>query len=425
MFGETQGVGQHRLEGTPVVGLEDFGIGPIESRVADERLGGLHRPAQALEQEDGVGELAAHEGHDDVPCGLGDHVARVATEAVHAQTAPIEEDVRDFAAEGRLGVVQLHEVRPRDAPGAGRMEGAVHVTLVPLRMVDLEGRGPARVVRGQIHEEAAFVRVGRRHQLAELIERRGRGVELRQRGVHREEVQSREGRAVAAHARIGRRGGMNGQEEQVAEAEPREDVVEVTRQRTEGAARRDDGVARLVQRLLFVREGGGREGRGHDGAELAREGRVDGVVGHRVRGGHLDDGVLTVRPLRDRRVVGDETDLARKDTHLQKRDAHAPFSAPTGLHRDVVPIVAADQSRLIHVRQHLALMHRGRTQIRTENHTSRAPLFAESTNLENIADPAQKMAASRRFLSHHEVPLFMSLVSLDTIIPNNPTPRKS
>ena len=427
LLGEAQGVGEHGLEGAAVIGLEDLGIGPVQPRVADEGLGRLHRAAEALEQEDGVGELAPHQRHDDVPRRLGDHVAGVAAEAVHAQPAPVQEDVGDLAAEGGLGIVQLHQVFPRHAPGAGRVEGAVHVALVPLRVVDLEGRRPAGVVRRQIHEEAPAVRVRRRHQLAELIQRRGRGVELRQRRIHRKEVQPREGRAVAPHPRVGRRRRVDGQEQEVAEAQPREEVPQVARQRAEGPARRDHRVARPVERPLLLGEGPERRRRGHRRAELPGEGRVDHVAAGGVRRGHLDDRVAPLGPFRHGRVVRDEAGLAREDAHLQQRHAHPPLAAPARFHRDVVPIVAADQPRLVHVGQHLALMHRGRAQVRAEDHPPAPPPLAEGPHLQHVSDPAQQLASGRRFLSHAQrsIPSYHIPRTTGRIIPNRPGPRKS
>ena len=162
---------------------------------------------ETLQHKDRIGILLA-DARDDVLPGLErNHVPRVAAEAVHADAAPEEEDVRHVGAELGIRVVELHEVRPCDAPRARGDELAVRLPVEPVRMMRLQRRGPARVVRGQVDQEKPPLRVHGADQLLELVERRRVLVELGHRRIDRQEVRRRERATVLAHHRVGRGNG--------------------------------------------------------------------------------------------------------------------------------------------------------------------------------------------------------------------------
>ena len=170
--------GQVPLERAAVVGLENLGVGPVEVGTCEQGVRDLELAAEALEHEHGVGVLLAYTGDDVVPRLLGDHVARVAAEAVHAEPAPEEEHVGHVGAQLGLRVVELHEVGPRHAPRAGRDERAVGLAVEPVGVVGLERGRPAGVIGGEVDEETPAARVDGVHELAELVEGRRLHVKL-------------------------------------------------------------------------------------------------------------------------------------------------------------------------------------------------------------------------------------------------------
>ena len=178
LFGEAQHLRQHGFKGRTVIGLEHFGVGPIQTRLANQGLRNIHRTTQAFQEEDRVRIFAAHQGHNHIPSRLRNHVTRVATESVHALTAPVEEDIGNCTAQFGLRVIQLHQIFPRHAPSTRRMERTIGVLAVPFGMVNLESCRPTRVVCGQVHEERSTTCMHRAHQFVELIQRRCRGIKF-------------------------------------------------------------------------------------------------------------------------------------------------------------------------------------------------------------------------------------------------------
>ena len=151
--------------------LEEFGIRPVHVRAVEQRLRDFRRAAEAFQQEDRIREFTADGGNDVFPCSFRDHVSGIAAESVDAAAAPGQEDVRQVAPQGRVLVVEFDQVAPGDAPRAGRNIGAVVLPHEPVGMLLLELRRPARVVDGDVEEDAGVLAVDRVDQLEELFQR--------------------------------------------------------------------------------------------------------------------------------------------------------------------------------------------------------------------------------------------------------------
>ena len=227
---------------------------------------------------------------DDVLPGLeGNHVSRVAAEAVDAIAAPEEEDLRHVGAELAVRIVQLHEIGPLDAPRPRGVETPVGFAAEPVGMMGLKRRGPARVVGRQVDEEQPFARMHRVDQLAELVERRRELVELRHRRIDRKEVRRRERASVLAHDGVGRRHGKRRQGLDDPEAHVAHDEVQAP--------------GDLAKRT-----------------ELTGKDRVDRIVRPRLGALDLDVQIASLGPLGHVRAFGEETRFAGKDADLVKRD---------------------------------------------------------------------------------------------------------
>ena len=351
--------GEVALEGRAVLGLEDLRVGPVEPLLGDEVARHRDLAAEPLEEEDRVGELLAHARHDVAPRLGRDHVAGVAAEAVDALRAPELEDRREERAQLRAGVVELDEVLPHRAPGAGRMEAAVGLAAEPFRVVRLQRGGPARVVRREVDEEPRAARVDRVRELAELVERRRRRVELREAGVHREEVRRGERRTEAAHSRERRRDRMHRQQLHDAEALVEEDRVEARDEVAQRALARDRRPAGRVERGGAL----GERGRALERAvraELAREGAVDRAPADRPGGRDLHQHVAALGPERAVRALGEEAGLRveRADVDEREADREAADAGGAGrfdlLHRDIVPVEREGRAVGVHRLDELA-----------------------------------------------------------------------
>ena len=237
------------------------------------------------------------------------------------------------------------------------MEAAVGLAAEPLRVVRLQRGGPARVVRREVDEEPRAARVDRVRELAELVERRRRRVELREAGVHREEVRRGERRAEAAHPRERRRDRMHRQQLHDAEALVEEDRVEARDEVAQRALARDGGPARRVERGGAV----GERGRALERAvraELAREGAVDRAPADRPGGGDLHEHVAALGPERAVRALGEEAGLRVERADVDEREAHREAADAGGgfhlLHRDVVPVEREGRTVRVHRLDELA-----------------------------------------------------------------------
>ena len=350
--------GEVALEGSPVVGLEDLGVGPVEARAAEERVRHLDLAAEPFEHEDRVGVLRADARDDVLPRRLGDHVARVAAEAVHAEARPEEEDLGHVGAQPGVRVVELHEVGPDDAPGAGRDERAVRLAAEPVGVVGLERGSPARMVRGQVDEEAAAARVDGADELAELVERRRLPVELRHRGVDAEEVGRGERAAVLAHHRVGGGDGEDGERLDDVEAHRPHDDVEPARDRAEGP-------------------------------ELAREDRVDRVAAARLRRRHLHREVAARRPFGRAPAGGEEAALAPEDAHLAEGQLRPPEARRRLRHRHVAPLPLQRRRAEVVLLDRLAAGDRRAADLRAEDGAPRARRVQLQRDGQRVAGPAE------------------------------------
>lgn len=364
--------GEIPLERAAVVRLEDFGVGPVEVRFGEEPVGDAQVAAEPFEHEDGVGIFLADARDDVFPRLGGDHVARVAAEAVDAVAAPEEEDVRHVRAQLGMRIFELDEVGPLHAPRAGADETPVGLAVEPVGMVRLQRRGPAGVVGGKVHEEEAAPRVHRVDELAELVERRRVLVELRHRRIDRIEIERGERAAVLAHDRVRRRHGERRQRLDEAEAHP----VHDERQAADDLAER---------------------------AELAREDGVDGIVLPRLGAFDLDVGVAPLRPFGDVRAVGEEARLAREDADLVERDVGAEDAGGDFGERDVRPGARHRRFAALRLGDDLAAAHPRVADVGAEGGAAPARRVQRQRHGQPVAPPLEKKIVRTRVLCHRQI----------------------
>ena len=344
------------LEGSAVIGLEDFGIGPVEVGLREQAVGHLDVSAESLEHEYGVRILLA-DARDDVFPGLrGNHVARVAAEAVHSVAAPEQEDVRHVGPQLGIRVVELHEVRPLDAPRSGRHEASVRLAVEPVGMVGLQRRRPAGVVRGEVDEEESAPRVYRVDEFAELVERRRVLVELRHRGIDGKEIEGGERASVLAHHGVGGRDG----ERRESLYEPEAHLVHDERKPPHDLA---------------------------EGPELAREDGVDRVVPARQGALDLYVQVLSLGPLRHVGALGEEAGLAGEDADLVERNVRAENSGRNLGERNVRPGARERRLAAFGLRDDFAAPDPRTADVRAECGPSPAGRVEFEGYNENIAPP--------------------------------------
>ena len=258
------------------------------------------------------------------------------------------------------------------------------------------------MVGGQIHEKVAGAAVDRRDQFAELVQRRGARVELRQRGIDREKIERRKGRAVAPHARVGDGRGVDGQKLHDAEAERSHDVVQLAGHVAEGARGRNHGVAQLVQLALLVANRVGARVAVQRRAELAHERAVHRVRTRRVGGLDFDAQVVALRPFGDVGALGEEAGLARKNADLCERDAHGEKARARRAHRHIVPV--ARQSRLagFGAGDDLLAADVSHAQIGAEDGSALARRVEAQRDFEEVARPFQVKTAGMWSVLHKE-----------------------
>ena len=195
------------LELAAVIRLEYLGIRPVQTREVQQSVRNIERSAQALKHEDRVRMLFADSSYDLHPGRLGNHVARVAPEAVNALSAPEQEHAGHVFAQPFMRIVEFDKILPYHAPCAGRYELAVLAAAEPFGMVRLKSARPAGVVRRKVDEETAAAGMHGINQFAELVQRRCGDVEFRHRGIDGVEIGGGERASVLAHYRIcGRHG---------------------------------------------------------------------------------------------------------------------------------------------------------------------------------------------------------------------------
>ena len=316
--------------------LEELGVAPVQPFAREEKLLPVGGTAQPLQQKNGVGILPPHPGSDVLPCLGGQHVARVAPETVHAAGAPEEEDPGHELVHLGLPVVELAQIGPDDAPGAGTLELAVTSPDEVFGVPGLKFRRPPRVVDRDIHEDQAVPGMDGVDEFAELFQRRGPFVEVRQRGIDVEIVKRSEGTAVAAHPSVLRRDGMHRQKLEDPAAEDVENVVQTRDEISEGPRGRDDREAFFVQLLDDPGQAGG-FGQVHQRPELPDERGVDAVGARRPRRLNLEAEVLSRGPEDPAAVSGDETALGLEHADLGQRQTDLPDTL-LPFHGDVVPV---------------------------------------------------------------------------------------
>ena len=239
-------------------------------------------------------------------------------------------------------------------------------------MVRLQGRRPARVVRGQVDEEEPALRVDGADQLLELLQRRDGLVELGHRRIDREEVRRGERAAVLAHDGVGRRHGERRQGLHDAEAHRVHDERQAAHDLAEAA-------------------------------ELPREDAVDRVARARLGALDLDVQVAALRPLRHVRALGEEAGLAGEDADLVERDL-AREHAGRGLgERDVRPRLRERGEALLRLVDDLAAAHVAVAEVRAERRAPLARRIDGERDGERVAAPLEQEGFGCRCLGHRPV----------------------
>ena len=336
---DLQRLGQIVFDLPAVVVLKQLGVGGVEVGAAEDLAGDRHLAPQALQQKDGVGKLAAHAGHDVAPGLNRYHITGVAAKPVDAPPAPPQKDLGHVAPEVLVAEVQAGQVLPAHAPGPGHLDAALGVAGQPLGVGLVQAGGPTRVVDGDIQVEPGVALVDGVDQFDELLQRGGLGVELRQGRIDLGEAQGGIRAAEAAHAGVGRGGGVDGQKLQDAAAQFAHDEVQFADQIAEGPRRRNDRVAVPVQgRDAFAAGRVRLKAAALVGAELAHEGIVNDVGGTGFGRGDVDHGVVAGGPDRFAGAGVQEKTLGLKMAHLAKRQGYPESARGHRLQGDVKPV---------------------------------------------------------------------------------------
>ena len=389
-----QQVGEIARQRLTPVHLEDFRVGPVHAAGGQQprrRLGGAAKP---LQEEERVGILAAHPRHDVAPDLAGDHVARVAAEAVDAMPRPVQEHLGQIPPQPPMAEVQLAQILPHHSPGARTGEAAVVVAAEPLRMLDLQRRGPARVVNRQIQQHQAAARMNPVHQLAELLQRRRPVVELGHGRVDAEVVDRREGTAVAAHPRVGRRGRLHRQQLENAEPQRPHDVRQLPQHVAEAPGGRQHRVLLTVQEALRSEAVLAAPRSGGVPPELAHEGVVDGVARGRSGRLHLDAHIRAGHPVAAAVRRRHKQALRLEHAHLAQRQRAAVPAAAHRTHRHVTPGRARRRRSAVHLPDHLVQQRRRASQARA--HIARPLCLSADVQLKRQDIPAVRQHLTAR-----------------------------
>ena len=238
-------------------------------------------------------------------------------------------------------VVEPGQVLPLHAPRPGDLDPALGGAGEPLRVVDVEVGGPAGVVDGDVQEDPRVTPVNRVHELHELLHRGGLRVEHGQRRVDSPETQGGIGAAEAAHAAIGGRGGVDGQQHEDAAAQDPDDEIELRREIAEGPRGRNDGEPRRVQGLHTLPGLRGQGGLpGLVGSELPHEGVVDDVPAAGFGRFDVEGRVGAPGPHRARLPLLEEEALGLEVAHLRQGEPDLEAPVVHSAHGDVEPVPA-------------------------------------------------------------------------------------
>ena len=137
------------------------------------------------------------------------------------------------------------------------MERTVTVACKPFRMMILQDRRPAGVIGREVDEDTGAAGMHGVHQLAELVQRRRRWIELGKCRIDGIEIGCRKRAAVATHARKSRGHGMDWQQLDDPEPQRADDEVEPGGQGAEGTGGRNHRI------LMAVKQGDGFQLRRH------------------------------------------------------------------------------------------------------------------------------------------------------------------
>ena len=226
------------------------------------------------------------------------------------------------------------------------MEGAVLIPDKPFRMVPLQLRSPAGVVDGDIDEEPGAAGMDAIRQFAELLERGGPPIELREGRVHIVEIQRSKRTAIPPHAGMsgGHREGRKQQDN--TEAHVADDVIQPRGHGPEGAGGGDYGVACVIQRFQrCLRHVSGIV------PEKPWKGGIDGVFRHRPRGFHFDpDIAFCARPHRRGEFIRQQIGLGFKGSHVGQGQGERPAAGAIRRHGEILPIEARRGTALLHRR---------------------------------------------------------------------------
>ena len=175
-------------------------------------------------------------------------------------------------------------------------------------------------------------------------------------------------------------------------------MVEAADHAPEGPRGRDDGVALAPEGVDLGRAGGLGEG-DFAVAELAREGRVDGVGADAEGRLDLDGDVVPLRPLGRRGTLGEEKGLGEEEARIGEGEADAPAAGALGGHRHVVPVGGEVGLRLLRVVDDLAAEDVGAADVGAHEGASWAhgPRNDEG-EVEDVTRAAEDSAPGRRRL---------------------------
>ncbi len=397
-FGADDGGRKFAFKGGAVLHLERLRVGPVEVGGGEEVVGGLDLAAETLEEKDRFGKGLPHAGGDRGPGLGGDHVARITAEAVYALAAPEEKDLGHEGAKASVGEVQLDEIGPDDAPGAGRLKGAIGGAAEPVGVVGEQDRGPAGVIGGDIEEEAGAAGVDGVGQFAELVDRGGAGVEHGKRRVDIEQVTRGKGRAIKPHAGEGGGDGMDREKLDDAKAHHAEDGIEPGDQIAERARGGDDRVVLGEEGSGQLGISGGMGARLAGGTELADKGGVDGVGVGGVGRGDLDGEITAVGPFRDIRACGNEAGLAGKPADLGQRNGEDMSAVAEVAHGDVVPITRQRRLASLGGGNDFAAAAGGVAEIGAEDGAAVAGAGEVERDRQRVARDLEQAGAGRRML---------------------------
>ena len=263
----------------------------------------------------------------------------------------------------------------------------------------VQSRRPSGMVDGDIEEDFTQSGVYGIHQLEELLQRCGFGIEYRQGRIDFGEAQGGIGAAEAPHATIGGGRRVDGQQLQPAAPQTAHDEIELTDQIAEGSRWGNHRIAGLIQPLNEL--GCGRRhrpGAAFIGTELTNEGIVDDVAATRVRRFHIDDGVGTLRPLRLTAVHGDKEALGFEMTHFRKTDGGFEHARSGFLHGHIEPVAPEPGLVMLHPANNLPAHGMGMAQVGAQLCPTGSRRFNTQAEHHHIAAKPEAAIAGRRFL---------------------------